>query len=655
MTLALFRSLLCLWLSIVSLASVSASESELSQSPGWLRLLHMKRSFPLGKLRSEVDSPQFFFDPEGIKDPEKEFKASLQAFQKQPELQCTFPARFQFLNQKLKLNLSKLPCPELDRFLNRMSGDGVSLIFSSAYPNSPPSMFGHTFLRIHRQDREVLLDESINYAAQASPEENAIAFAVFGLMGGYYGEFGISPYYMKVNEYAHAESRDLWEYDLSLNRSEIETFLKHVWELNQKGFFKYFFFDENCSYRILTLLEVARPDWDLSGFSIHVIPAETVKRVLKVPGAVQAIHYRPSLSSQMKTKWSQLSAPEENQAREIIRSPSRALDSTVSLEVLDATLSYFQYKKLKNKNTLDATDQNKFLLLLSERAKRGVFNEPQLTSVGHKNKKSIPQGSQSDLSTANLSTPGLSNTEPVLNRPDQGHPPYKWSLGFGAFNLGNQGLKNQSSTFQELQFKFAYHDLLNDDRGYIPFSHIDFPTLTLRASDRFDRLWIERLSLFSVTALSPWDQFEKPLSWKVDVAYVSPKDLICLNCHAVMVEGGVGVAAKLLSNRLIAYGLGLLRFESGSAIENSVRFLPQVQAGLISQVVDHYKVQATISHIQDVFQNARRRSFYTAEFNQSLSIRPEWELRLMSRAVRTQVSQKNASYTEAVLSMSHYY
>ena len=159
-----------------------ARSEDLSQNPSWLRLLHMKPSFPLGHLKSEVDNPQFFFAQDGAKNPANELQASVQAFKKEPKLQCTFPARFQFLNQKLTLKLPTVPCIELDEFLRRLSGDAMSLVFSSAYPNSPPSMFGHTFLRIHRNGREVLLDESINYAAQASPDENTILFTVFGLM-----------------------------------------------------------------------------------------------------------------------------------------------------------------------------------------------------------------------------------------------------------------------------------------------------------------------------------------------------------------------------------------------------------------------------------------------------------------------------------------
>ena len=59
------------------------------------------------------------------------------------------------------------------------------------------------------------------------------------------------------------ENRDVWEYELNLEPHEIERLLAHTWEL---GFtrFDYYFFDENCSYHLLSLLDVARPGVELT-------------------------------------------------------------------------------------------------------------------------------------------------------------------------------------------------------------------------------------------------------------------------------------------------------------------------------------------------------------------------------------------------------
>lgn len=83
-------------------------------------------------------------------------------------------------------------------------------------------------------------------------------------MGGYPGLFALVPYQEKLSEYRSLENRDLWEYRLNLTQAETERMVEHVWELKQIKF-DYFFFDENCSYRLLELLQVARPSLRLTG------------------------------------------------------------------------------------------------------------------------------------------------------------------------------------------------------------------------------------------------------------------------------------------------------------------------------------------------------------------------------------------------------
>ena len=59
------------------------------------------------------------------------------------------------------------------------------------------------------------------------------------------------------------ESRDIWEYKLDLSQGQIDEFVRHIWELD-KIRFDYFFVDENCSYRLLTILDAVNPEWNLS-------------------------------------------------------------------------------------------------------------------------------------------------------------------------------------------------------------------------------------------------------------------------------------------------------------------------------------------------------------------------------------------------------
>ena len=69
--------------------------------------------------------------------------------------------------------------------------------------------------------------------------------------------------------------------------------MTHLWELKEIKF-DYYFFDENCSYRLLELLEIARPGIELTDkFKLTVIPVDTV-RVVENAGLITAVKYRPS-------------------------------------------------------------------------------------------------------------------------------------------------------------------------------------------------------------------------------------------------------------------------------------------------------------------------------------------------------------------------
>jgi hypothetical protein len=266
--------------------------------PEWLNLLHFKGQ------RSLLDSPQFFLDQGGVSDPEAELKASLAAVSgtktygrlKLP-FACAYPARMKFLSKHYQVT-SNDKCAELEDWLKGLNPESISLIFASYYPNNPASIFGHTFLKINTSAENKISDYAVNYLAITS-ETNGLMFGLKGLFGMYRGQFSIMPYFLKVNEYNHSESRDLFEYPLTLTKDEIDTLLRHVWELENNGFFDYYFVDDNCSYFLMRILDVARPELKLSKkFPLEVIPAETVKAVNKSGLSLPPI-YRPSLYTQL--------------------------------------------------------------------------------------------------------------------------------------------------------------------------------------------------------------------------------------------------------------------------------------------------------------------------------------------------------------------
>ncbi|HEY5284984.1 MAG TPA: DUF4105 domain-containing protein, partial [Polyangia bacterium] len=165
--------------------------------------------------------------------------------------QCRFPARWSWLKQELAIDVQRLPerpCPMFARWRQAIAPEKVTLVYSSAYINSPASMYGHTFLRLSRRTGagNKLIDYIVNFAADVTTN-NGFLYAIEGLMGGFQGRFFVMPFYVKIQEYSNIESRDLWEYELALTGAEAERLVAHTWE-TRSTHFNYYFVTENCSY-----------------------------------------------------------------------------------------------------------------------------------------------------------------------------------------------------------------------------------------------------------------------------------------------------------------------------------------------------------------------------------------------------------------------
>jgi hypothetical protein len=607
----------------ISIAAANASDQlklpshieSVSSSNGWKRLLHFKKKFPFGNFKSEVTEGNFFLHPMGNKDERGELVETANAFFENRTLKtwrgiemkarCLFPARWVFLKSELGINFPDPECPALEDYLKKINGKSLTLVFSSSYPNSPPSMFGHTFFKVNSASGNPLLDIGVNYSARAGDDENAVAFALYGVFGGYYGGFAFEPYYMKVNEYNHAESRDLWEYDLNLTPTEVRTLLLHLWELDQNALFRYYFADENCSYRLLTLLEVARPDWTISNFAVHAIPAETVKEVVKLPGAVRAIHFRPSVRRKMAFNFKNLTDLQKKSAFAILDF-EEGVENVEDPSVLDAVISYLRYESLRSSGKLG-----------SKKAK--LYRE----SLSHRSRVRTDE---------NISEMTEGDLLPGEGRPEEGHGAYQLSAGVGSSHRAID-----STPFAELGFKFAYHDLLNSDRGYTRFSHVDFPSLRLRAREK--KVWIERLGLLSVTSLSPITTLEKNISWNFDSYYGVPKDLGCLDCHTAVLDAQGGVAFDLIGRRLMWNAMGGVRFEGGTTLDGFLRYGPELRSSLLLELPPAVKVILSGTLRSDLWQGYRQKTYVQFQSDLAWNVSQEWDIRAQAVHVSKRVTE----------------
>jgi hypothetical protein len=524
-----------------------ARSLRLWEDPGWLRLGHW-RPTRKGGFESEVDGMAFFRALRGKTDPRAELEATLRAlFDDRPvadelsDAMCRYPARFAFLAGKLGVDLARLPprrCERFEAFLARIHPRSVTLVFSSYYLNNPASAFGHTFLRLNKDDAAragkewELLDYGIDYSATVDTG-NAVLYALRGLLGSFKGEFRNVAYYYKVREYADSESRDLWEYDLALTPGEVAMLSGHLWELGAT-YFDYWYLDENCSYHILGALEAAAPRLSLLEHvgRYVVVPADTVKALFANPGLVRGVSYRPSIRTQFVSRLARLDAAGQDAVEALAASPAAPLPPSLGkpgeAAVLDAALDHLDLRFGRDLAVGKAPEAARARQTLLERR-----------------------------SALAIVSPPLDLPPPPRRAPELGHASARMAAG-GGYSTKEGGLVL-------LDVRLALHDLGDPADGYPPLSQIEFLPGRLRFAPRELRGEVDELWLARIAVLNDLTRFELRPSWRVRFGLTTVRDRGCDACLAGQVEFGAGFAKTL--GPLDLYGGADVAVEAASHLE----------------------------------------------------------------------------------------
>jgi hypothetical protein len=469
-----------------------ARRLRLAEQRPWLILLHYKPD-RAGATASLIDDPRFFLAPAGKTDPQAELEATLAglldpADPEHPEehVRCRFPARSLWLSQTLAINPAQFPpvaCAELDQAMAHAAPQRAVLIFPGNHNNSPASMFGHTLISIEGEHQSRLLSYAVNYAARTD-ETNGIAYAVKGIFGLYPGYYSLLPYYVKVREYNDLERRDVWEYALDLNPVEVKRMTLHIWELRDIAS-DYYFFDENCSYNLLFLLEAARPELDLTGATRPwVIPLDTV-RIVAAAGLIRDVRYRPSKATRIATLAKRMTPAEKTLALDLLADrlqisdlATAGIDTDGQRRILDVAIETVEFRYYRKELEQDAY-QRRSLELLRARSRLGRADDAFLDP-------------------------------PNPGRPDYGHGSNRVALGLGV---------RDGDWYQELRLRPAYHNVLDTDQGYLAGSQIDFANLVLRYYPERRQLALQAFDLIDILSLSPRHAFFRPVSWKVATGF----------------------------------------------------------------------------------------------------------------------------------------
>ncbi|VVP11654.1 DUF4105 domain-containing protein [Pseudomonas fluorescens] len=610
------------WLALCVCAPLSAAPNidpqrlqQLANDRFWISLGHYETA-KLGGWRSYVSDRKFFLAPDGNEHPDRELAATVQALYAPASLgeqhaQCVYPARTRWLKTQLKLTDLPTPaCAEYKKWFKDVSPHSAVMIFPAAYLNSPSSMFGHTLLRIDQadvqSDKTSLLSYAINFGAYIEGSDNSILYAWKGLMGGYPGLFALVPYQEKLSEYRSLENRDLWEYRLNLTQEETARMVEHVWELKQIQF-DYFFFDENCSYRLLELLQVARPSLRLTEqFPLTAIPTDTVKAV-KEAGLVESIEYRPSRERELLSRAEPLTDEEQQWVlkvsadQQVLQEPTfKALPRARQALIIDAAYRLERYRA------------------------NGQERDPQRAQRSFELLRAINKNPAPELE---IPRPGL---------PEDGHESRTWQAG-----LGTRG----DRAFAEYGLRMAYHDL-NDNAESFPLgAQIEILQMKLRQYEG-NHWQFQQLDLATIRSLTPRNELLQPLSWQVTggLERVPGKhDDETLVSH---VNGGGGGTWQL-GEDVLGFALGTVRVEHNNDFAEFVSPAGGFNTGVLWK-----------NPLGNLSLEAKGDYFFNGEVRRSLSLNQQWEL---SRNIGLRLSaQREFSHvatpeTEVMLEVKWYH
>lgn len=502
---------------------------ELSETPKWHRLLHYKKTM-FGSYISEADGKKFFLHREGKTEPLLELEKAIELFSKNDALNdehpiCRFPLRYKWLNQQLGMpwKADLMQCKNYVEFFSKLAAKRASVIFSSYYLGNPNSAFGHTLLRLSRYDNPLeteMLDYGINYSAVAN-ESNPFLYAIKGLIGGFEGKFAAVPYYYKIREYTNVEFRDLWSYDLKVTMPQVLEMVDHVWELGDT-YFDYFYFHENCSYHLLSIIEAAVPTADLtSQYHLYTIPADTI-RLLKKEGLIEEGQRRESTFSKLTRLSGHLTQDSLTTSKEIASRPDETnkliagLDNKKAADLLDVSIEAFDYYNFDKilKDDPKVKEQKNFIL--SARAKNPIITHDEID----------PEVTRKD-------SPAFS------------HSPTRLTL--------SEGYTDQVGKFTKFEFRAALHDVLDPPPGSLKTSQIEMGKLSFRLQDEYyesPKFIFNELTIFNIKNYPEQNFWASPTSWEVDVGAKQLNRIQCLDCPAAYVMGSLGNSIQIASEKI---------------------------------------------------------------------------------------------------------
>jgi len=543
------------------LVSTPARIDAVAAAPVWRALLHQSRRAIDGPTREALNEARFFFAGDGADNPRAELVATLAAFlNDDPAIaqraRCRFPARLAWLAEQGLVDAPRGRCPELKTWLDQIGTVRPTLIFPEAFLGNPASMFGHTLLRFDPVDQAregggPLLGWTLDYTANAEDDVSLI-YLFRGLSGAYRGQFSIAPYFEKAKLYGDWQDRDIWEYPLEMEPERVERVLLHIWELSDVRL-PYFFFTQNCSEKLLEVLEVAWPGLTRGGgFPPANTPVDTVRAIeARVPGALGDPILRPSPATRLQAALAALPPAAADLVEALAEgavAPDAAsiaeLPETLEADVLTLAYDLLRHRFLAGRVSDEESRGRSFALLRAR--------------------------SQIRIETPTPKTPLPFDRVP----PNKGHRTAQATLAAGI---------QDRDPFVEMRILPAFHTNLDAPHGFAEGGSIRALEGALRYYPELDRVRLHDFTLLGVMTASPWRRPFRPIGWHASLGATTrmlDRDRgKGLEARSVFqFQGGPAIAIAPL-RRLHVFATAEILVEAGPALEGNARFGTYLRSG----------------------------------------------------------------------------
>ncbi|MBW1894035.1 MAG: DUF4105 domain-containing protein, partial [Deltaproteobacteria bacterium] len=335
---------------------------------------------------------------------------------------------------------------------------------------------------------------------------------------------------------------------------EIRRMVRHIKELD-KIYTDYFFFDENCSYNLLYLIEAARPSVHLTDqFGVFVLPVDTIKKIHE-EGFITSVDFRPAKSTVIKHQLSGLSNSNIQTALSIINRQIKAKELVNSsaqreekIRILDLAINEIQYLYVKE----DITKKEYKLHILEALSARSKLGK----------------------------TESAVDDIPVPPHPEAGHDSRRISFGLGIYD---------NDIFQEIAFRPAFTDLLDMDYIHDKGAQIEFFDGKLRYYPSDQKLCLQQLDFVDIISIAPRNELFKPFSWKINTGFkrkpVQVDDDTLL--YQLNTGGGVSMQNDYLG---LCYALLETELNVGGALKDNYAWGGGLSLGMIKQIETFWKI-----------------------------------------------------------------